>query len=73
MIDQLVRLLIDCGMPMTDMDVIHGNGVVVNEIIKKAEPRSTLFTGSQRIAEKLAIDTCGKVGLIHCSSREGRG
>jgi hypothetical protein len=33
----------------------------MNEIINKAQPRNTLFTGSQRVAEKLDADTNGKV------------
>jgi 1-pyrroline-5-carboxylate dehydrogenase len=60
-IEQLLRLLHHCGMPRTDADLIHGNGRVVNELLLRAQPRSTLFTGSQRVAEKLAIDMRGKV------------
>jgi hypothetical protein len=62
-IEQLLRLLHHCGMPRTDADLIHGNGRVVNELLLRAQPRSTLFTGSQRVAEKLAIDMRGKVRL----------
>jgi hypothetical protein len=32
------------------------------QVMAEAQPRSTLFTGSQRVAEKLAVDTRGKVG-----------
>jgi 1-pyrroline-5-carboxylate dehydrogenase len=64
-IEQLLRLLHHCGMPRTDADLIHGNGRVVNELLLRAQPRSTLFTGSQRVAEKLAIDMRGKVRW-HC-------
>lgn len=48
-------------MPRTDADLIHGSGKVVNELLLRAQPRSTLFTGSQRVAEKLALDLKGKV------------
>jgi delta 1-pyrroline-5-carboxylate dehydrogenase len=78
--EQLLRLLHHCGMPRTDVDLIHGSGRVVNELLMRAQPRSTLFTGSQRVAEKLALDLKGKVrgnsirmgfdgGLlcVHCS------
>lgn len=61
MAEQLVRLLHHCGMPRTDVDLIHGGGAVVNELLLRAQPRSTLFTGSQRVAEKLALDMRGKV------------
>jgi hypothetical protein len=59
--EQLLRLLHHCGMPRTDADLIHGGGQVVNELLLRAQPRSTLFTGSQRVAEKLAVDMKGKV------------
>lgn len=61
--EQLLRLLHFCGMPRTDADLIHGGGQVVNELLLRAQPRSTLFTGSQRVAEKLAVDMRGKVRL----------
>ena len=59
--EQFVRLLHHVGMPKQDLDYIHGRGQVVNEILLQARPRNTLFTGSQRIAEKLAMDLNGKV------------
>ena len=37
-----------------------GNGRVVGEILKAARPRSTLFTGSQRVAEQITLDLNGK-------------
>jgi 1-pyrroline-5-carboxylate dehydrogenase len=67
-VEQLLRLLHHCGMPRTDADLIHGNGRVVNELLLRAQPRSTLFTGSQRVAEKLAVDMRGKVRRCCCWS-----
>lgn len=61
--EQLLRLLHHCGMPKTDVDFMVGPGTTMNDIILKAEPRSSLFTGSQRVAEKLAADTKGKIYL----------
>lgn len=61
--EQLVRLLQQHGMPSTDMDMVHGAGLTVGEILKQAQPRSTLFTGSQAVAEKLCADLNGKVFL----------
>lgn len=61
--EQLLRLLHHCGMPLVDVDLIHGRGATMNEIMMRAEPRSSLFTGSQRVAEKLAVDTKGKIFL----------
>ncbi len=63
MAEQLLRLLHACGMPPTDVDLLLGPGDTMGEAIRRAEPRSTLFTGSQRVAERLAVQTHGKVGL----------
>lgn len=57
-----VRMLHHCGMPVDDVDLIHGNGKVVGEILQKANVRSTLFTGSAKVAETLAVQLRGKVG-----------
>lgn len=59
--EQLLRLLHACGMPATDVDLLLGPGDTMGEAIRRAEPRSTLFTGSQRVAERLAVQTHGKV------------
>ena len=56
-----MRLLQDCGMPPEDADLIHGRGPVVNELLTRSQPRSTLFTGSRAVAEKLTRDLKGKV------------
>ena len=61
MLEHFIRMLQGCGLPAEDCDMIHGNGKVVNELLVQARPRSTLFTGSQKIAEKLAMDLKGKV------------
>ncbi|KAL6784673.1 ALDH12 [Auxenochlorella protothecoides x Auxenochlorella symbiontica] len=62
-LEEFVRLLHACGMPRADLDLVHGRGSTVNEILLRGEPRSTLFTGSKRVAEKLAVDLRGKVFL----------
>ena len=59
--EQFIRMLHHVGMPKTDLDYIQGNGRVVGEILKQGHPRSTLFTGSQKVAEQLALDLKGKV------------
>ena len=53
-------------MPMDDVDLIHGNGAVVGDILKTAQVRSTLFTGSAKVAEILAKELQGKVGAVLC-------
>jgi 1-pyrroline-5-carboxylate dehydrogenase len=43
--EQFVRLLHECGMPRTDVDMLHGPGGTMGHIMSQAQPRSTLFTG----------------------------
>ena len=62
--EHFIRMLQACGLPAGDCDMIHGNGKVVNELLVQAQPRNTLFTGSGKIAEKLALDLKGKVGAV---------
>ena len=65
-VEMFVRMLHHCGMPMDDVDLIHGNGKVVGDILKTAQVRSTLFTGSAKVAETLAKELQGKVGVLLC-------
>jgi hypothetical protein len=69
--DQFMRLLHECGLPKTDVDVLNCQGPVMNEVLVKAKPHMTLFTGSSRIAEKLALDLSGKV-CVDCGLPSGR-
>ena len=59
--EEFVRMLHALGMPRGDVDLVHGDGRVVNEILRRARPRSTLFTGSRKVAEHLTADLDGKV------------
>lgn len=61
--EQLLRLLHYCGAPPTDVDMLHGPGTTMGAVLNKAKPRSTLFTGSQAVAERLALEMQGKVFL----------
>lgn len=53
-IEQFVRLLHDCGMPMTDVDLLHGPGTTMGHILDHAKPRSTLFTGATSLSPRLS-------------------
>uniref|UniRef100_A0A0E0A230 Aldehyde dehydrogenase domain-containing protein n=1 Tax=Oryza glumipatula TaxID=40148 RepID=A0A0E0A230_9ORYZ len=61
--DQMLRLLHACGMPAEDVDFINSDGITMNKLLLEANPKMTLFTGSSRIAEKLAADLKGKIKL----------
>uniref|UniRef100_A0A0D9WJ37 Aldehyde dehydrogenase domain-containing protein n=1 Tax=Leersia perrieri TaxID=77586 RepID=A0A0D9WJ37_9ORYZ len=61
--DQMLRLLHACGMPAEDVDFINSDGITMNKLLLEANPKMTLFTGSSRVAEKLAADLKGKIKL----------
>jgi 1-pyrroline-5-carboxylate dehydrogenase len=59
--EQYLRLLIDCGMDPSDVDLLNCRGPVAQELIVKTPVRLTQFTGSSRVAELLCQATNGKV------------
>ncbi|GAU32814.1 hypothetical protein TSUD_208820 [Trifolium subterraneum] len=61
--EQMLRLLHACGLPVEDVDFINCDGKTMNKLLLEANPRMTLFTGSSRVAEKLAVDLKGRVKL----------
>uniref|UniRef100_A0A1J3K7E3 Delta-1-pyrroline-5-carboxylate dehydrogenase 12A1, mitochondrial n=1 Tax=Noccaea caerulescens TaxID=107243 RepID=A0A1J3K7E3_NOCCA len=61
--EQMMRLLHYCGLPLEDVDFINSDGKTMNKILLEANPRMTLFTGSSRVAEKLALDLKGRIRL----------
>ncbi|KNA23795.1 hypothetical protein SOVF_021270 [Spinacia oleracea] len=61
--EQMLRLLHSCGLPLEDVDFINSDGKTMNKVLMEANPRMTLFTGSSRVAEKLAEDLKGRVKL----------
>ncbi|GAA0143557.1 dehydrogenase [Lithospermum erythrorhizon] len=61
--EQMMRLLHNCGLPMEDVDFINSDGKTMNKLLQEANPRMTLFTGSSKVAEKLALDLKGRIKL----------
>ncbi|OVA09061.1 Aldehyde dehydrogenase domain [Macleaya cordata] len=61
--EQMLRLLHDCGLNMDDVDFINSDGKTMNKLLLEGKPRMTLFTGSSRVAEKLAVDLRGRIKL----------
>eukprot|EP00249_Psilotum_nudum_P010828 c22795_g1_i1 orf=339-2033(-) len=61
--EQLLRLLHECGLPPTDVDFLNCDGLTMNTFLLEAQPKMTLFTGSSKIAEKLAVDLNGRIKL----------
>ncbi|KDP31218.1 hypothetical protein JCGZ_11594 [Jatropha curcas] len=61
--EQMMRLLHYCGLPEEDVDFINSDGKTMNKLLVEANPRMTLFTGSSRVADKLAVDLKGCIKL----------
>jgi 1-pyrroline-5-carboxylate dehydrogenase len=61
--EEWVRLMLDCGMPPEDVNLIHCSGSVISSLIEAGKPRMTQFTGSSSVAEKLALLTHGKLKI----------
>ncbi|KAK7388967.1 hypothetical protein VNO78_23798 [Psophocarpus tetragonolobus] len=61
--EQMLHLLHTCGLPAEDVDFINSDGKIMNKLLLEGNPRMTLFTGSSRVAEKLAVDLKGRVKL----------
>jgi 1-pyrroline-5-carboxylate dehydrogenase len=58
-----LRLLHDCGLPKSDVDLLNSVGPVAGELLKLADVRVTQFTGSSTVGELLSEQTRGKVKL----------
>merc|ERR1711862_969657 len=59
--EQFVRLLAHCGMPLEDVNLIHCSGRAMGDLLKKAPFRITQFTGSSVTSEHLALELKGKI------------
>jgi 1-pyrroline-5-carboxylate dehydrogenase len=59
--EQFIRMLIHCGMPATDVNLIHCGGRAMGDLIKRGPFRVTQFTGSSGVAEQLAAELRGKI------------
>jgi 1-pyrroline-5-carboxylate dehydrogenase len=61
--EQALRLLHHCGMPLQDVDFINCDGSIMHKLLVAAQPRMTQFTGSSRVAEILCKDLNGKIRI----------
>lgn len=62
-LEQWVRMLHYCGLPKEDIDFMHGDGPVIEQVLKKGNANLTVFTGSSIIGEHLMKKLNGKVRL----------
>ena len=63
--EQFIRLLISCGLPPSDLDIINCRGEIMGDLIKQSKDKLRLvqFTGSKEVADKIAVETKGKVKI----------
>jgi 1-pyrroline-5-carboxylate dehydrogenase len=61
--EQFIRLLHHCGMPAEDCDLLNGGGEAIEHLVRAQAFKTIQFTGSNKIAEKLAEISHGRVRL----------
>jgi 1-pyrroline-5-carboxylate dehydrogenase len=63
--EQFLRMLIECGLPAGDVDLIHCRGAQMGDLIAEAKDtlRLVQFTGSSEVAERVAETVNGNVRL----------
>jgi len=63
--EQFLRLLIEAGLPPTDVNLIHCRGSAMGELLEQAvdDLRLVQFTGSSGVAERIARQFSGRVRL----------
>ena len=62
-IEQFIRLLVFCGLPATDIDLIHTDGPSMEKLLRMTDFKMTQFTGSAKIANHLAVVLKGKIKI----------
>jgi 1-pyrroline-5-carboxylate dehydrogenase len=61
--DAILKLMHQNGLPEKDVDFIHCNGKVMQHLLLESKPRLTQFTGSTKVAETLSKSLHGKVRI----------
>jgi 1-pyrroline-5-carboxylate dehydrogenase len=63
--EQFLRLLVHCGLPVNDLDLIHCRGSEMGRLLEAAQGDLKLvqFTGSSEVAERIAAQFNGAVRL----------
>ena len=61
--DTIIKIMHENGLPKTDIDIIHCEGKIMENLLVESSPRLTQFTGSTKISERLSQKLKGKVRL----------
>jgi 1-pyrroline-5-carboxylate dehydrogenase len=59
--EQFLRLMIECGLPKSDFHFINGSGIGFEQTLLNYNPKMTLFTGSNKVANILTNLLNGKI------------
>ena len=62
-IEQFIRLLHHNGMPLEDVDLLHGEPEFMEDLLYKDLFKNIQFTGSSKVANKICQITKGKVKI----------
>eukprot|EP00922_Rhytidocystis_sp_ex-Travisia-forbesii_P010666 GHVS01015624.1.p1 GENE.GHVS01015624.1~~GHVS01015624.1.p1 ORF type:complete len:564 (-),score=64.88 GHVS01015624.1:327-2018(-) len=62
-VEQFIRFLHQCGMPVTDMDFINTRGPVMGQLVEQAQLRLLQFTGSSEVAHQLGKTMNGRMRI----------
>lgn len=66
-LEEFARLMLKCGVPATDFNLLHGAGPGMKKLVDAASSSKTLramqFTGSNRVANEICKATLGKVKI----------
>ena len=61
--DSMIKIMHENGLPKEDLDFIHCNGEVMQQLLIDSKPRLTQFTGSSKVAEQLSKELNGKIRI----------
>mmetsp|Transcript_2076 Transcript_2076/g.4773 ORF Transcript_2076/g.4773 Transcript_2076/m.4773 type:complete len:532 (+) Transcript_2076:1510-3105(+) len=60
-LEQFIRLLHHCGLPAEDVDLLNGGSEAIENLIRGQIFKNIQFTGSNKVAEKIAEISHGKI------------
>ena len=61
--DSIIKILHLNGLPKNDVDIIHCNGNIMEELLTSSNIKLTQFTGSKKVADKLSEKLKGKIKI----------
>jgi 1-pyrroline-5-carboxylate dehydrogenase len=62
-LQEFVNLMLACGVPKTDINLVHTNGENMEYLLTQCNLRMTQFTGSSKVANRLCRTLNGKIKI----------